>query len=252
MGTIAWFAGVQAQTKDADDFVIDNPSGILETLTIHPLISSNASAYNFSETPDATYVVDPKTRESTLNLKEGVTEFGLKRYSMLHPDQPVLFLFTFVDGTKDSDILMRIASTTDFFLGQTHDVPIDPDDPSSGTRQELIQALAKEDNPLSSVIQYQYVTFASAPSYTISSASLSSASHFANLSSDGGDFVSYQQEKIIYQGSADTTLKYVAVVFDYYAEAMEYIYTMNIGNPVFDTLDIDEDILFSCDWSVTV
>ena len=39
------------------------------------------------------------------------------------------------------------------------------------------------------------------------------------------------------------------VIFDYYKEALEHIYNINLGNEV---LDSDTPILFACDWNMVM
>ncbi|MCR5078974.1 MAG: hypothetical protein K6B65_03530 [Bacilli bacterium] len=211
-------------------------TGSFRTLTVHPWDEENStdSTYVFESSAVATYTYNENSDSVTLTKATGVTTFGLERYSLLEPSQPVLYLFQFEADTLDSEISIEATSSTETFLGSVEN------------------GLEAEDNPLSSVVKFSSISFGSTPSYSITKTDLSEEDHFVEMSQDGGTFNSYNKEKTFYFGTADSEMRYVGIVFDYYAEAMEYIYSMNLGNDVLMTLNIDEDVGFKFDWTVTL
>ena len=59
-------------------------------------------------------------------------------------------------------------------------------------------------------------------------------------------YTSFEQEQVIYS-TTSATVKYVAVVFDYYELAMETIYGVFMGDEILtDTLN------FTCDWTLVI
>lgn len=125
------------------------------------------------------------------------------------------------------------------------------------------------DNPLSSVIRFYSTSYANddalsaittQTAYQITKASLDKNNddvpdegHFFSMTigNDGsttynGDF---NESTVFFSADVGATVKYIAVIFDYYKEALEHIYNINLGNEV---LDSDTPILFACDWNMVM
>ena len=52
----------------------------------------------------------------------------------------------------------------------------------------------------------------------------------------------------VYQTVGDT--KYIAVIIDYYSDAIEYIYSSFLGDPILESYD--SILHFICDWTMEV
>ena len=65
------------------------------------------------------------------------------------------------------------------------------------------------------------------------------------------DEVSFNQEPSIYKSEANTTVRYISIVIDYYSDALDYIYSTYLGN---DTLENDflGQLFFLCDWELEI
>ena len=64
-------------------------------------------------------------------------------------------------------------------------------------------------------------------------------------------FSSYSSNIALYTGSGDTTIRYVAVIMDYYPEAREVLLTNNVG---VDLIAVNNNnvISFICDWTLEI
>ena len=239
----AWFAATRKISNEADAFKVESYSGILESVSTHRLVKSAStdSAYAFDTTPiDEEMVIDWNTAEPSAYVS---TE--LDRYNPLEVHKPVLILFTFRDGTPDNNIQIRGDSTSSSFVGYVTN---------------------KDGNPLSSVVEFQSASYATTPTvsngnYIITKSTLSTPTHFVNITNDAagyptvaedGGFVSTQY---LYQGTTTNTIKYVGVIIDYYEPAMSYLFSVNLGNSLFemDVADAEAGVInFICDWRLTI
>jgi hypothetical protein len=64
-------------------------------------------------------------------------------------------------------------------------------------------------------------------------------------------FSSYSSNIDIFTGSGDSTIKYVAVIMDYYPDAREVLLTNNVG---VDLIAVNNNnvISFICDWTLEI
>ena len=160
-------------------------------------------------------------------------------------------------ATSDKPISIKATTETDFYIGDNAAgrtiYPIDEIDVSQG-----------HFNPLSSVVKYSSRAFASTDAlntikaedsvtlsdvtydtYDFSLAQLSGAGSFVEFDNQDS-YSSFEQEPVIYS-TTSATVKYVAVVFDYYELAMETIYSAFMGNEV-----LSETLSFTCDWTLVI
>lgn len=133
----------------------------------------------------------------------------------------------------------------------------------SGTSNKLEMIyfkLESENNPLSSAVKFNTLSFANDPktngtqSYDfgdgtktympINKSELSEDKSFVTINSNGD--ASFSKEVAIYDDDIES-IKYIGIVMNYNPAALEYICSYYLGNPL-----LEEDLGFSCDWGLYV
>ena len=243
MGAFAWFVGNYKEKLGSSNMEVRSANGILISVSTHRLVRSASSStqYAFDTNPvDDEMVIDwPDGEPGTYVTTE------LDRYNPLEVHNPILILFKFQDNTPDWEINIRAQSSSESFVGYINQ---------------------KTNNPLSSVVEFRSIAFAALPTiqnnnYIINTSALSTSKHFVNITNDAAGYPTvdptngFVSSQYFYQGSAQTSTKYVGIVLDYYEPAMSYLFAVNLGNPLFemDVSDVTAGVInFSCDWSMTI
>lgn len=261
--TIAWFSMNKNVDSSSGQITVEPASGYFYKLSIHNALLVSDSQYRFNTDPWGTIQIENwNTRRLITNFSSDSCFMG--SYDYLEKIHPVLFLFQFGDdsvpnytATSDKPISIKATTETDFYIGDNAAgrtiYPIDEIDVSQG-----------HFNPLSSVVKYSSRAFASTDAlntikaedsvtlsdvtydtYDFSLAQLSGAGSFVEFDNQDS-YTSFEQEPVIYS-TTSATVKYVAVVFDYYELAMETIYSAFMGNEV-----LSETLSFTCDWTLVI
>ena len=242
-GAFAWFVGNLKENANATLMEVESTSGILVSVSTHRLVrnASTDNQYAFSTTP----VQNEMVIDWPSGTPSAYVSTELDRYNPLEVHNPVLVLFTFKDNVPDWQISINAQSTSSEFVGYITD---------------------KDDNPLSSVVEFRSIGFSTTPTisnnnYIISTSALSASTHFVNITTDEAGYPTvdpnngFVASQTFYQGSGNSTTKYVGIILDYYEPAMSYLFAVNLGNPLFEMDMSDEDvgvINFNCDWSMTI
>lgn len=241
--SLAWFEMIKNVDGNANNMPIDKAYGILESVSVHQMNqgASEEGSYAFYQ---ATY-----GNEMVIEWPDGTpssyVNVALDRYDPLSGNKAILLLFKFRDGTVDNEINIFAESSSDAFVGYVNN---------------------KTNNPLSSVVKFRSIGFASDPTvnngnYVISANSLSESVHFVNITTDASGYPTVDDEngfvknQTLYAGSGSATTKYVGVVLDYYEDAMSYLFAVNLGNPLFemDVSDPEAGVIdFNCDWKMVI
>ena len=244
--SLAWFEMIKSVNPTANNMPVQDHDGILSRITFHSL--------NTNYTTDATYAFnggDNIRGELTMNWDTGEMEgiddvsVSLDRYDPLNQSHPILLLFEFNKAVPANTVKIFATTETTDFVGYIEDA---------------------DDNPLSSVIQHSSLSFASAPTLvngTIQFAknSLSTPGHFSNITFDSEGYPiidsehGFVSEQSFFESSATTNITHVGVVIDYYEDAMSYLFSLNLGNPLFEMDATDENagvINFVCDWTTVI
>ena len=260
---IAWFAANKQNDTDGAQISVETPSGLFYKLSIHNAITVSDDEYRFDTNPWGTIQIENwRTKRLITNFSSDSCFMG--SYDYLEKMHPVLFLFQFGDdsvasytATSTNPISIKATTETDYYIGDNAEgrtiYPIDEIDVSQG-----------HFNPLSSVVQYSSKAFASKSaldaitaedSVTLSEVTYDTYDFAVDELTGLGSFVefdhqdsyaSFEQEPVLYS-TTSATVKYVAVVFDYYELAMETIYSAFMGNEILtDTLN------FTCDWTLVI
>lgn len=242
----AWFTAVKISKSDADEFVVSKTNGLVKKITLHRYDKENSSDSAFAFfTEEAGHIsFDYSKNPVGINYSED-SEIRLDKYDPLDQSQPLLLVFELFEPTKASSINITANTTTTSFVGEVTN---------------------SEGNPLSSVVQFSSTAYSSDPrgtgtNFNVTKSSLSSYTHFVDVEYDEYGFPSIDEEdgfrasNTLYKGQGDSLVSYVAVLVDYYPDAMTCLFSTNLGNPLFD-MDINDPtagiIYFDCDWKITV
>lgn len=63
--------------------------------------------------------------------------------------------------------------------------------------------------------------------------------------------VSFNNNPSIYMSKANTTVRYVSVILDYYPDALDYIYSTYLGDRALEDV-FDSHLEFLCDWGLEI
>lgn len=259
--TFAWFTANRKVNTEGNQIPIEPTSGYFYKLSIHNAVYISDSEYKFDTNPWGTIQIENwKTRRLITDFSSDSCFMG--SYDYLEKIHPVLFLFQLGDNsvpyysaTALEPISIKATTETDFYLGDN--------DPSRVIYpNDEIDVSQGHFNPLSSVIKYSTKTFASTSALnavttedgvTIGNVTYDTYDFSVDQLSEQGSFVefdlqdsysSFDQQPTIF--STDSlTVKYVAVVFDYYELAMETLYGAFLGDEILTS----ESLSFTCDWT---
>ena len=262
--TMAWFITTRNVEMDETQMGVEAASGYFYKLSIHNAVYISDTDYKFDTNPWGTVQIeDWNTKRMTTNFSSDSCFMG--SYDYLEKIHPVLFLFQLGDDSVDSytatninPITIKATTETNYFIGDNAEgrtiYPTDEIDVSEG-----------HFNPLSSVVKYSSKTFASSAALdaittengaAIGNVTYDTYNFSVNQLSGTGSFVefdnqdsysSFEQTPVIYSTDS-ATVKYVAVVFDYYELAMETIYGAFLGDEILTS----ETLTFTCDWNFVI
>ena len=223
--TYAWFAMNLSVQATGMQIRLNNEGTILTMMTIH---RCNLSASN-----DSKLVFYSDAAISVSSSGVTTSTLTMDNYSDLNRTQPVLILFTLTNGTKEADVTVSAKSDNENYVST-----ITADNISSF--------------PFSTAVAFKSASFTSEsfPFDNVQISSLNQSSAFVTITNHS--YGGYSSQINLFAGSdASKTIKYVAVVMDYYPEAREVLLTNNVG---VDTIAADNNnvINFICDWTLEI
>lgn len=260
--TFAWFSMNEQVGNNGQQVTVQPASGYFHKLSIHNVVEHDDDNYRFDINPWGTLTIENwNTREIITSFDEDADPCFMGSYDYLEKIHPVLFLFELGDDTVENytatsqdPINLRASTATDYYLG----------DITTG------KTLSATGNPLSSVVRFSSTVFASHgdlediiteggvektdaetgvktiyDTYDFSTDILANSGSFTQFN-DSGSYDSFNQEPVIYS-STTATVKYIAVVFDYYELAMETIYGAFLGDEI-----LEDTLGFVCDWTMVI
>lgn len=261
--TYAWFSMNISSKTEGNRISVEPASGQFYKLSIHKALKISDTQFGFDTNPWGTIQIENwRTRRLITNYSSDSCFMG--SYDYLEKKHPVLFLFQFGDdsvenytASADEPISIKASTNVDYYVG----------DNAAGRRlypTDEIDVSQGHFNPLSSVVKYSSRVFASAEdlediitedSVVDGNATYDTYDFSTNDLSGEGSFVafdaqdsydSFDQEPVLYS-TTSATVKYVAVVFDYYELAMETIYGAFLGDEV-----LTDTLSFTCDWTLVI
>ena len=224
-GTYAWFALNADVEVSGMSIKVSVGETDVDCLTVHRcnLSASTSSILKFDPNPSVV-----ATGYGTVTTASGIK---MDNYSTLNQTQPVLLLLTFNDGMLESDIEMTATSDTATFVG-------------AATAQNIGSF------PFSSAVTFKTATYSSAefPFNNVQTADYSSDLSFVQITKDGNGVItntSFNQEITIYNGNSNNSVKYLAIILDYYPDAIDYI----INHTNYEVFSNHNNCIdFFCDW----
>ena len=248
MGTMAWFVTTQDSQNDQDQFVVAKQDKRFKQMTLHSYLETANGQYRFAQSASGTF---------TYNWGSSITSYDgdslsafMGEYSLMYQSHPFLALIEFSDVyTTDTDLnrVKLTLSTERDFLGAKDD------------QGQFKEPLTETSNPLSSIVKFEATTFSTLDSNKTGTTSYNfniptSWNHFADITEDNKGNLSFDDEDgwdntiDLVDVSDGTEVKYIAIIFDYYEDALEYIYNIYLGNSVLE----QETVPFQCDCKMVI
>ena len=257
--TFAWFSMNEQVGNNGQQVQVQPISGYFYKLSIHNAVTISDTEYKFNQNPWGTIQISNwNTRELVASFDDDDSCF-MGSYDYLEKIHPVLFLFEFGDenvesytATSNEPITIKASTETSYYLGDN----------------AVGRTISSTGNPLSSVVRYSSSVFSSESAleeikgnasvtlsdgvttntydtYDFTTNKLSGLDSFVKFN-DQHLYSSFDQEPVIYSTDS-ATVKYIAVVFDYYELAMETIYGAFLGDEA-----LEDTLGFECDWTMVV
>ena len=222
--TLAWFSSNQSVGANGMSVRVSMLSRAFSSFTVHrcDLSLSTSSALHFYSEPVVAFDNVGKIVE-TGNLH-------MDNYSTLNQTQPVLFLFTMESGTYEDEINIVAKSDNDSFT-------------------TLITAENVARFPFSSASSFKSASYSSNtfPFSNVEVSDLGTMTSFVEIFEE--DDPEFTQSIELFRGTSHTEIKYVAVILDYYSDAIEYIKKLEENiNYVSIAARNNNSITFYCDW----
>ena len=270
--TIAWLAINESVKGKGLQIDVTEYGKKFKQMTFHNFLREENGNYVFSKTASATIGYNFVNNQTTFNGTAVMDGFSLDDPS--HPILAIIELKPFNQSAIEADPnatgyetgsgenRVSIAASTKRHWVCERKPQIDPDtgepviNPDTGEpvlTEDFEEELNNESNPLSSIIKfapstYSTTTYAShvnAAETELSFTKPSTWDHFVDItvSSENIDFGGWNPNKTLVDTYDGTQVRYIAIIFDYYEEALSYIYNVYLGDPVLE----QETVPFFCD-----
>lgn len=287
IGAFAWFTGNYKQSKTADEFVVKVNSGTFKNLYFHQHVSKvidpntyKPISYTFDDEPTGHISFDWVTKTATYVGETGIDMYD---YTPLDFAQPILMVFELNDTynlVPAGEISVDAFTEVESFLGERS---------SSGApvynllndyyKKDTTSAVDQYYYALSSVVNF-YCTDSANELYnkngdenttlintTYAVANLRSRESCAAIKAANPDAIepdlsftsvnnsteesSFNQQPSIYKSQANSTVKYISIIADYYADALDYIYSTYLGDRTLEDT-FESHLEFLCDWGLEI
>ena len=268
VGTFAWFQSCRTQLANGDSFGVDKIVGKFSKVTFHTLNSKEVASdpddtlFHFNSNPVGTITYD---WDSNSFSSTGNTAIQLEEYQPLNPEQPLLLLIELTDNYNTStDGLVSVTAYVDStlttgFLGE-RDSNNDPvNDLSEG--DGIISTISnKPYYPLSSVTQFYAKSFElnldeddvdlnDYFNYRVGDTS-KPTNNFVTVN-NSNETTNFNPSITIYQSPNNIKVNYVALIIDYFPDAIDYIYSTYLGDPTLED-EYEYSLSYICDWTMEV
>lgn len=283
LGAFAWFVGKTEEAKNATDFTVKVNSGRFKAVYFHQHTSKvidtttyKPVSYTFESSPTGYISYDWESKTATY---VGSTGIDMYDYTPLDFAQPILLVFELNDTyslTTAGEISINAKTEVEGFLGSR--------DSNNAPVYDLITDYYQKNGndyyyALSSVINF-YCNDSANELYnkngdtnttlintTYNVSSLRSKESCAEAKeanpnaiepdltftwvNNDTDESSFNQEPSIYKSQANSTVKYISVIIDYYSDALDYIYSTYLGDRALEDI-FDSHLEFLCDWGLEI
>ena len=272
--SLAWFEMIKKVDETANNMPVSDIYGKFKQVTFHELEHKSIDededdcSFSFNKTPVGTISYDWHAKEIT---RSGTTSISLDDYQLLDQYHPVLLLIqlqkqytalTNGDISVSADATDSSLQNAKDFLGQKVTHQIDEN------TEEIVPKYQLDDSSIYTTISnknYYWMSsvsrFFAQPFDTNGFTTLSSGeyynftlgdmqeSHFVNIQSSTETFT-FNPEVTIYSANQNDNVEYIAVIIDYYPDAVESVYSTFLGNAILENANYELD--YRCDWSMGV
>ena len=277
--TAAWFDSRRSLDNGGDKFEVQSLSGRLSSITFHHLSSKGRDnetgdllSFTFNPTPVGTLTYDWNSDSASyVPTAQGDTRIELDTYDPLDKEKPLLLMFHLDQAyqTTGPSIYIDAMTNAPGFLGErdgaTPAYELDDPDTIIATETHTIDEQEVKVNFywLSSVVQFYNVIFPDddSLSYTYAlDSDYAEAQSIPYLAKNQQRFVSvnnstevssFNSRTTMFSSKNGDTINTIGLVIDYFPDAIEFIYSTFLGDPILET-DYDGFLHFLCDWSMEV
>lgn len=124
-------------------------------------------------------------------------------------------------------------------------------------KQKTVNDKTRDYYALSSVVTFrnrafsntEYGTFSSGDYLNFATNTLESDDSFTTIKNDTDKYI-FNQNPYLYKSNGTGSVKYVALIIEYYSDAISYIYSTYLGDSGLNSYD--SLLYFACDWSLEV
>ena len=222
--TYAWFStNLNTETKGME-IKVKTIELDYSAMTIHrcDLSASSSAHYHFFSTPSA--IITNSGSTSVAGIK-------LDNYSKLNKTQPLLLLFTLTDEVYEDDVTVSAISENDSFTTEI-------------TAQNVAHF------PFSSAVRFKSMSYAG-ENFPFDNVLVSDLSSYTSFASVSGQTTSFTNTIQPFNGESHSIIKYIAIVMDYYPDAIDYIFNQNLGVGSI-AANNNNAVDFYCDWTFEI
>ena len=275
----AWFSMNTEINGSGMDMHVDRSSGRLSKVYFHSFNDNNSedNQFEFNKTPYATYSYDWENgRVSVVNAGSS-SDWQLEDYTALNHDHPALMIFEFdeeYESLSVGDIFVRGHTTVNGFLGErlsNGDPVYDLSTPVLHDENHPNALVMKQDAnydyyALSSVAAFRNKIFSAGEYEDFLEANTGDTLSFKTASNIAGEALvesesfcdvdntaetfEFNQTPYLFKSNVGDIIKYIAIVIEYSPDAIGYIYSTYLGDPILESWE--NIIHFACDWSLEV
>lgn len=225
VSSFAWFLAKRNADADGSGFITSKEESVLESVEIHEQTTSGVN-YKYNENYSGRYVRSGSnfTYESSSSSKIDIGSYD----RLLNPNNSIFLLFKLKTDASDDSYKFNVTCKTDTTYATS---PF-----YVNSEKKLENELTESGNKLSSIIAFSSHTFSSTVSYDFSNETISSTS-IADIDTSSSSVTYHSSLNLL-----NNTSKILAfgLILEYNVENIEYLYSLNIGNPLTGTGDEDE------------
>lgn len=278
--TFAWFVANRKTTDSVDSFEVVAKHGKFNRVSFHTLASKTIrdsyyeSTFNFNKSEYGSLTYDWET-ESFVPDKN--TNLSLVGYDNLDHEQPVLMLVELdkeYDSATDSTVKINLTLNNDapgVFIGERNESQENAYNLSDSTliygtgteirnnKEITVNYYGLSNAAKFHVIQYSANDFNAAfdSSDNYSFTHLDNQKSFVNITHTSNDSNSSTSDSSTYSNKITPLIetsgkaKYIAIIVDYYSDAIEYTYSTFLGDTTLEET-YEGFLYYKCDWFMEV
>lgn len=259
---IAWFGMNKEVGAIGNNIVVARPNGKLESVDFYmfdDVIIDNSVVSGYKFFPESIGNITFDYLNNSV-ISTGNTRISLESYTPLTKEHPILLMFNLIEeyDLQPNEFRIEAITSRTSFLGtkQENGTPLhDLTDPNSYLRFDPV--INRPYYAMSSVTQFMYQEFSSTQYIDLTSGNtldfafsdLVPSENFVSIVS-GTEQSTFNSNPQLYV-SPEKTVAHIALIIDYFPNAIEYIYSTYLGN---DTLEgtYEYELRFECDWTLEI